>query len=452
MRSGRRNEVPSVGSVDGLISGMNTSQVIAQLMQLEARPQANLKAQVSSENLVISAYQAINSRMAALKTAAEAFTAPNALTPTNPTWKTVKATASDTSVTATATTGATVGNLTFDVKALAKAQVTTTSVAASGPVTTGSGIDLTVAGTTTHLNLTTDTAQGVADAVNAAKLGVSAAVVTTSTGTVLQFSGDKTGAANAFTVAGLSSPTNNIAAAADAKIAVGDPAAGGYVVTSATNTFTNLLTNVTLNVSQVATGVTVSVASNQDAIADKMQALIDAANGALAQIGSYASYNSETKTGGALTGDLTTRQLRDKIISTVSSGLSGYGSFKQFGVELDRGGKLTFDRSAFIVAYNADPAKVQNGVANGLAKSLDTVAIAATDFSTGTLTTAVQSGKDQIRNLNDRITDWDARLQMRQQMLKRQFAAMEAALGTLKNQSGWLAGQIGSLPSSSSGN
>ncbi|MCW2639767.1 MAG: Flagellar hook-associated protein 2 [Dactylosporangium sp.] len=439
----------STGAVDGLISGMSTSAVIAQLMQLEAMPQTNLKNQVSKENLTISAYQAINSRMAALKTAAEAFTPPNSLTPTNPTWQAVKATSSATSVTATATTGATVGSLTFDVTALAKAQVTTANVAATGPVTTGSGLDLTVAGTLTHVNITTDTAQGVADAVNAAKLGVTAAVVTTSTGTVLQFSGDKTGAANTFTVAGLSSPTTNMTAATDAKITIGDPAAGGYVVTSATNTFSNVLKNVTLNVSQLATGVTVNVTSDQDSMADKMQALVDAANGAVALIGTYTSYNSSTKSGGALTGDYTVRQLRDNTMSSVSSGLSGYGSFKQFGVQLDKSGKLTFDRSAFLVAYNADPAKVQNGVANGLAKSLDTVAVAATDFVSGSLTTAIQSGNNQVSDLTKRISDWDTRLQLRQKMLQRQFAAMESALGTLKNQSTWLAGQIAGLPSTS---
>jgi flagellar hook-associated protein 2 len=429
---------------------MSTSQVIAQLMQLEARPQTQLKSQVSRQNLVISAYQAVNSRMATLKSAAEAFTAPNALTPTNPTWKSVKAASSAPSVTATATTGATVGNVTFDVTALAKAQVTTASVAAGGPVTTGSGLDLTVAGTTTHLNVTTDTAQGVADTVNAAKLGVTAAVVTTTTGTVVQFSGDKTGAANTFTVAGLSSATTNITSAADAKITVGDPAAGGYVVTSAGNTFTNILSNVTLNVSKLEAGVTVSVAADQDAIADKMQALVDAVNGTLSQISQYTTYNSTAKSGGPLTGDFTVRQLRDQTLSAISGGMTGYGSFKQLGVELDKTGKLKFDRSAFLVAYNADPAKVQNGVANGLAKSMGTVAKAATDFTTGTLTTSIQSGNDQIRDLNDRIRDWDTRLEMRKKMLQRQFGAMEAALGKLKNQSGWLAGQIGSLPGPSS--
>ncbi|NJC71803.1 flagellar filament capping protein FliD [Planosporangium thailandense] len=435
-----------VGPIDGLISGMNTSQVIAQLMQLAAQPQANLKKQVSQENLVISAYQTVNTKMSTLMTAAQAFTPPNSLTPVNPTWQAVKATSSDTSVTATATTGATAGSFTFDVTSLAKAQVTTASVSSSGPVTTGSGLDVTAAGKTTHLDITDDTADGVAKAINAAKLGVTASVVTTTSGTVLQFSGNSTGAANSFSIAGLASATTNITAASDATIVVGSGTAGAYAISSPTNTFGNVLPNVTLTVSKLTTGATVDVTSDQDAVADKMQALVDAANAALAQINQYTSYNASTKTGGPLTGDFTVRQLQGKILSAVSNGLSGYGSYKQFGVELTKDGTLTFDRDKFLVAYNADPSAVQNAVSTGLAKTMNSIADGATHYGTGTLTTAIQSGQNQITELNKRISDWDTRLAVQQKALQTQFANMETALGTLKNQSTWLAGQIAGLP------
>ena len=68
-------------TVDGLVSGINTTQIISQLMQIEAQPQNMLKSKVSAESTVLSAYQAVNSKFAALQTAAEAFTAPNSLTP-----------------------------------------------------------------------------------------------------------------------------------------------------------------------------------------------------------------------------------------------------------------------------------------------------------------------------------------------------------------------------------
>ncbi len=47
-------------SIDGLASGLNTTQLIAQLMQVEAIPQTQLKATVASTNKVITALQGLN--------------------------------------------------------------------------------------------------------------------------------------------------------------------------------------------------------------------------------------------------------------------------------------------------------------------------------------------------------------------------------------------------------
>jgi flagellar hook-associated protein 2 len=48
------------------------------------------------------------------------------------------------------------------------------------------------------------------------------------------------------------------------------------------------------------------------------------------------------------------------------------------------------------------------------------------------------------------IDDWDVKLQSKQDALTRQYAALEVALGKMKDQSSWLAGQIANLPSASS--
>jgi flagellar hook-associated protein 2 len=426
---------------------MNTTQVIAQLMQVAAQPQTDLKTQVAKENTVLSAYQSVNTRLAALRTAAEAFTAPSALIPTNPTWQSVKASSSSTAVVATASAGAAPGTFTFDVTGLAKAQVTTARVDPSSPITTGGGLDFMVGSTPTHVDVATDTPQGVADAINGAKLGVTAAVLTTTQGTVLQLTG-ATGTAHAFSVAGLSVGTSDIASAADAEITVGDPTTTGYTVTSSTNTFSNVMPNVTLNVSQLATGVAVNVVSDTDAIADKMQTMVDAANAALSQIKSQTSYNAATKSGGPLMGNYTLRNIQSGALSAVGNGLAGYGDFKKFGVQLTRDGTLTFDRATFTTAYSADPAGVQGAVADGLAKQLDTVTKAATDPLTGSLTTAIQSGNNQVRDLNGQISHWTVRLSARQAAYQRQFTNLEVALGKMKNQSSWLSGQISGLSSS----
>ena len=140
---------------------------------------------------------------------------------------------------------------------------------------------------------------------------------------------------------------------------------------------------------------------------------------------------------------------------TVSGGTGTNGSFKAIGIELTRDGQLTFDKTKFIAAFNADPVKTQALFIDsaepdvtkktGLADKLANVADVTTQTNTGTLSRLIISGNDAITDLNHRVDDWDVRLLARQATLQKQFGAMETALGKLKNQGNWLSGQLASL-------
>lgn len=428
-----------MASVDGLITGLDTTTIINQLMQIEARPQTRLQSKVSEQKTVQNVYQAVNARMVAVRTAAEALTSAT-------TWQGVKATSSSTAVVATASTATATGSVTFDVKKLAAGHVVTSQVPASGPVTTGP-LSLTIGGTSTPIDVKTNTAQGVADAVNAAKLGVQASVLTTTTGQVLQFASAKTGAAQAFSFSGLS--TVVLKTAADAELTVGDPAAGGYRMTSADNTFSGLLPGVTVRATAVAADVTVSTAPDADALATAVQSLVSAVNNVTGLIGSASAYDTTTKTGGPLTGDALTRGLRQELLSAVSQGVADYGSMSAFGVKLGRDGSLAFDRAAFLSAYAANPAGVQKAVSAGFAETYRGVADEMTDSISGKLTVAVQGGESTLRRLTKEIDDWDTRLAARRESLQRRYANLEVTLGKLQDQSSWLSGQLAGLSSSS---
>jgi flagellar hook-associated protein 2 len=423
-------------SVDGLISGMSTSQVISQLMQVESLGQTKLKTKVSDQEKAITAWQSVNSKLANLKTASDALQQ-------SATWQPASATSSSTSVKVTAATGAVNGQFTFNVNALASAQTSTATVASTGSIQTvpPTGLSITSGGTTHNITVTTDTAQGVVDAINAKGIEVKAALINTQQGTVLQLTSTKTGAANTFSVSGLDATFTNISTAADAEIGVGTVGAGGYTVRSATNTFSNVLTNVTLNVSKVENGVTVTVNRDADAIAAKVQAMVDAANAALTDASTQGKLGSATVKGGPLGGNFLLTSTSGKILSAVSGGLTGYGSYKSLGVQLDKTGKLTFDKAAFATAYQADPIKTQNAVSTGLATSFEDLATEATK----NIESTIQNGNNTIRILNDQIKNWDVRLASRQAALQKQFANLETSLGKLKSQSSWLAGQLASL-------
>ena len=100
-------------SVDGLISGLSTSSTITQLMNVERQSQTRLSAKKTSNDSLVGIYQALNSRMLALKEVGAGLRATAG-------WQVTKATSSDaTLATATATSTAQAGSLTFRIDRLA---------------------------------------------------------------------------------------------------------------------------------------------------------------------------------------------------------------------------------------------------------------------------------------------------------------------------------------------
>ncbi|GGT08355.1 hypothetical protein GCM10010156_76710 [Planobispora rosea] len=554
-------------SIDGLVSGLSTSSLISQLMQVESASQTKLKSKVTAQQKVQSSYQSVNARLAGLKAAADAMFA-------DATWTGSKATSSSAAVTAVGTTGAPTATLSLDVVNLARAQVRTATFASpTSPVLTSdgnvppiTGVSIKI-GTGDPVDITVaadkNTPQGLADAINARKLDVRAAVVTTDQGTVLQLTSTKTGTAAAFDFVGVARATSTFATAStpavadmaagvditigsnppvnvavgtdtpqgvadainaagigvtakvtavngqaklevfhsqagaaetidvagltvgptvtrtgfagttnvavtaqDAKISVGS-GAGAYTVTSGSNSFTGVMQGVTLSVSKVESGITITSSPDTDTIANKMQAFVDAANAALTEISAQTAYNSTAKVKQPLTGNFGIRQITQNILSQVGNGQTGYGSFSQLGVQLDKSGRLAFNRETFLKAYAADPAAVKNAVTAkdplidnkvdaqgkpvpktevtgvmGLAEKLSII----TNNATNSVTASIKGGESIITNLNKQIDAWDLRLERREAALRKQFSNLEVSLGKLNQQSTWLAGQIGSLP------
>jgi flagellar hook-associated protein 2 len=444
-------------TVDGLVSGMDTTSMIASMMKIESQPKTMLQVKVSTAQNVVSSYQSVNAKLKALKTAADDLGQLS-------TWRGVKPTTTSTSATATATGGVTTstGSVTFDVVSLSKAQATTARVSSTDAITDATEIQIQIADADpVTITLGEDkTAKGVSDAINAAGVGVKSSVVKTSSGdSVLQLSGTKTGTANAFSIAsGLDSVEFKTAVAAtDAQIQVGgSDDDGGYTVTSATNTFTGLMNGVTLTVGKEEQNVTLSVAEDVSGIAAKFQALVDAANSTLTEVGDQTAYDADKKVGSPLTGDFMVRQLSQTIMSKVSQGLSftddsvkdadgnsttvKFGSLSKFGIQLDRTGQLSFDAEKFTAAYNADPAAIKKaGIA--LADTFETMA----GTQSKSVTSAITSRSSAIDSLNEQIDNWDIRLSARQEALSKQYASLETALGKLKDQSTWLSGQLAGL-------
>ena len=332
----------------------------------------------------------------------------------------------------------------LDVTRLAAAQISTVAVPSGGTVvsTPANGIDIVdSAGTTHHLTLTDGTAAGVSTAVNAAGLGVRASLINTDSGQVLQFTSSSTGTAGAFTVNGLDTAPQTLVAAQNAQISVGDPAAGGYTVSSSSNTFNNVIPGVTFSVGAVTSGVTVSVASDATAIGDKVKALVDAANAALGEL------SKDTGKGAVLESNYQINSITDSVLSVISHGDSNGASFASIGVQLTSTGTLAFDATAFAAAYAADPVKTKATAAASLATTMSSLAM---NDSTTIVSPLINSGTSQVGALNKQIADWDTRLANQQTALQTKYTAMEAALRKLQSTSSYLTSALSALSASNS--
>jgi flagellar hook-associated protein 2 len=459
-------------AIDGLVSGLDTTSIINNLMSVEARPQTLLKSRLSDTQAKATAYRAVNTRFDAIRTAAEALTATSLEAA-----RTARTTSAD--VTATASATAARGSVSFTVENLAAAQTTFTSRTWSSTTASVTGeteptwpiqvIDANGAVTDTITIPEGASLVDVVSKINAAGYGFQAQIVQTGdNGYRIKIDGTKTGADNGFRLGLTRTDPDNpgatvvdetafttVQAARDAEIDLG----GGVRATSSSNTFADLLPGTAVTVGKRTDGpVTVSVGTDTSAVAGKVQALVDAVNGALGLIKGYTVSTAGSATA-TLQGDSALVSLSGQLLSAVSTSLGG-ASASQVGLQLTRDGKLTFDAATFTAKLAADPAlatRLISGTADstvggvttpgvqGIAGRLQALAKTASDSSTGTLV-ALAKGRDTLaKDIQDKIDAFDIRLAQRKATLTAQFTALETSLNTIKNQSSWLSSQIGQL-------
>jgi flagellar hook-associated protein 2 len=436
----------ATSSIDGLVSGLNTSQIIDQLMALERQPQTRLQQQKATEQSRLDAYTQLSSKLGALGSAAFDLKFESG-------WTSRTAVSGDDSVlVATAGPGTLQATLSMQVTRLAAshALVSSGSVGAltdrvaSGPLTIGS---------TVVSDIGDGSLGSVVDAINASGAGVTATALQVAPGSFrLQLTSRTTGDAGVFTASGFDPALGSmdvLSQGQDAQLSFGTT--NPIVVSSATNTFTGLGDGLTITAKKKTTDpVTVDVKPDVDAIAAKVQKLVDAYNAAASYVSSQSSYDASTKKAGVLLGDTASSgvmaQLRDAIGAASAGGMTLF----DVGFSTDRSGTLSFDKDAFVAAYTKDPTTVKalfqgDGTTTGFATVVKQVIDDATATGSGRLAGVIDSKQATIRDLTSSIADWDDRLATREAQLRTQFNNLETTLGKLRDQSSWLAGQISSL-------
>ena len=437
-------------SIDGLSSGLDTTALINSLMAVEAIPQSLMKNKAATVQTRISALQGLNTAVADLATKAGKLSDPKSL-------ELYSAPSSTAKVTTVIGAGAKPGAVDFTVSQLAQTQVSVSKNLAAWPYTT-----MTVTGeggqaiTVTPLTSSLD---DVVSAVNLSGAGIVASKVSVGGGEYrLQFASSKTGVAGGFSIAdpdGTAGLTK-VQSGQDAQIKLWAGTAAEATLSSATNTFADVLSGVSISVSEVsATPTRVTVARDDAQISRAASDLVSSVNGVLAQIATKSAVVSSTDasgnpvtSGGVFTGDSTVRTVNAAILAAASQPLNGK-SPSELGISVTKTGTMEFDATKFGDALAKDPAGTMAAVATIAGRVAD-AAKQASDPSTGLLSTKIKGQQSTAKDYTDQIADWDDRLEMRRTTLQRTYSALEVALSGMKAQSSWLSSQLAGLSSGSS--
>ncbi|QDB78160.1 hypothetical protein FE251_01310 [Georgenia wutianyii] len=438
--------------IDGMASGLDTGAIIDGLVAIQRNQQVLLKQKSSVASSIVTALQALNSRVASLATAGEKVAAPAS-------WAVTKASSSSDAVTVSAAPNAKPGVVELRVDRLASGQVSLVDPAAlTGPFTiTVGGTDHEVAPSSPHID-------DVVAAINDARgtTGVSATKLRTGTdgdGNAvygLQLTG-ATGSGGAFslTAGGQDVAATTLAQAGDAEVTLWPSAGGSHRLTSTTNTFDGLLDGVDLTVSTVsADPVRVTVATDpaaQVALADE---LVGNVSIVLSEIASRTRTTTSTDaagntvvSGGVFSGDSAIRFLTSDIQSAVTRPVDGR-SPSSVGISLDRYGAISLDKAAFTKALTEDP-EGATAMIQAIAGRVAEVAERASSSAEGTITRKITSQESVVKDLGSQVAKWDQRLDARRAQLVAQFSAMEVRLSQLQSTQSWLTNQIAGLTASS---
>ena len=431
----------------GAGSGIDIKKLAEDLVAAERAPrQALIDKRIERTEARISGYGAVRYAMSALK---DAFAGLNEVSD----FATVNASSSQAAaVSATATAAAAVGRHTVAVTALATAQRNTSAVgytSKTAALNGGADFDLTLSvggGAAQTINVETDTPEGVVNAINDAKLGLTATlmnvggtdpwriVVTGETGATKYFSLTSASAGLAF--------SNQVQAAGDAALSV-----NGLAVTRSTNQINDLIDGVTLNLSAQTSGTaTLDLSRDTSGVRARVDALVAAYNDLEDTLKVLSDPASDVEGfGGALDGDRLVQVVRSEVRRLFMGDSSTPGTSvraaRNVGLSIDREGKMSLDATALASAlqsnydevvqmfsasqashsvYSPEPAGLAGDAVTKLDQMLRSNATLARQNETAT--------KEADRYRAD-LTKLEARMSTLLERYTRQFSVMEAIVG-----------------------
>ena len=310
----------------------------------------------------------------------------------------------------------------------------------------GSGTPTTIDGSTTSkITLTaTDTLDNLVQKINALGTGISASIVSDSSGSLryhLSLTGSSTGQASQVIADGSSLGLNfsELSKAQDALVQFGGSGGTPQLLTSSSNTFKDVTTGLDITLNGVSTDpVSVTVADTSSSISSQIQLFVDQYNKLHDKLDSLTFFNDTDQTKGLLFGSSTALRLDSDLSRLITGRFFGVGKLQtlaQVGVSVDQAGKLSFDKSKLESAYSADPEGVKKFFSDdklGFGAKADTAMESLVGLKNSVLVSRSETLNRQVEDIGKRIDSLSARLDHNRDQLTNDFYKMELAINQIK--------------------
>ncbi|MCD4783770.1 MAG: flagellar filament capping protein FliD [Candidatus Eremiobacteraeota bacterium] len=458
------SSISSTGfNVGGLISGLDTNDIITQLMDIERRPIVALESKKTETTSQLSAWRELNTRIQALKIYSDKLTKES-------TFQVRTATTSHEDIlTVSASSGTNTSSFTITVKSLATSHQITSQSYTSSDVEIGTGSFEISIGSTTYdeIEITEDnnTLAGLADSINDNDYGVTASVIKAADEDYrLILTGENSGSDKGISIdsnlSGGTSPTfSTIQEAEDAHIVLGTGASALDVYRSS-NVINDAVDGVTISLKSADenTQVTIALSNDNSSTETQIGNYITQFNNLITYFEDQFAYDADTGETGTLFSNTNLLKVKYDLYSAATDPIKGdssYHSINEIGIGVDETGRLFVEDDALLInSLEDDMEGVMSFFSDedsGLAVRLDNYLENITDTQTGILYTIEDYFNSEIESLTDSIEVKEEYMSRLEVQYYKKFAKMEAALAQLQTQSNYIDYQITALLSNQSG-
>lgn len=434
----------------GIGSGVLTSDVIDQLKEADEATQITpIEDKITLNNQKQDAYTLLSSLMTTLKSSASALSYDTVFDSKNV----------DVSGNAEidVSDGANVDSFTLETVTLAKKDITkftalsSTAAKVSDAAINGGAGTLTIGAYSVDYDSTTtlsDLAQAITDASNG---DIEASILQTGDGAYsLVVSSSQTGADQALTISDSSGSLEAIlmdAVAADGyeKIQTASDAEfkyNGITTIRSTNEIDDLIVGVNITLKSEGDISNVQITQDTSAITDEMQLFVDAYNALFQNIADMTLADEETGVEGVFANESFVKNIKREMTSVIT-GMYNSDSLVNFGIDIDRSGTMSFDKSVMEEKLSEDSDAVKlfftggtddNGIEKtGIFEMIDEKIKSYTGYGQmlSNFETSLKTEATSLAESYDRARET---LENRYEIMTQRFSAYDSMISKLNSQ------------------